>query len=221
MSAAARSGSRSPSTTPPRSPRRSPHRPRPSTSPRSTSRPSSTPRAISRRIRHHSSTMPTTATKPGTTTGATTGRATGTRATICPASGPPTRTISSRGTSPAAGRSTPPTWPHGPGPRDDYGWQQQHLGGFPERDPYASPSSHVSQHQQRQNDYRGQAPDRSGPPQHSDGPRSPYDQPRRDLSEHQPGGHNGRTGGPGSMLPAPSGAPSPLAAQPAPHDRPR
>ncbi|WP_406218940.1 chromosomal replication initiator protein DnaA [Streptomyces decoyicus] len=120
-------------------------------------------------------------------------------------------------------RHEPGGWPQhsshmagGPGPRDDYGWQQQHLGGFPERDPYASPSSHVSQHQQRQNDYRGQAPDRSGPPQHSDGPRSPYDQPRRDLSEHQPGGHNGRTGGPGSMLPAPSGAPSPLAAQPAP-----
>ncbi|MEJ8649321.1 chromosomal replication initiator protein DnaA [Streptomyces sp. MS1.AVA.3] len=120
-------------------------------------------------------------------------------------------------------RHEPGGWPQhsshmagGPGPRDDYGWQQQHLGGFPERDPYASPSSHVSQHQQRQNDYRGQAPDRGGPPQHSDGPRSPYDQPRRDLSEHQPGGHNGRTGGPGSMLPAPSGAPSPLAAQPAP-----
>ncbi|MET7798136.1 chromosomal replication initiator protein DnaA [Streptomyces decoyicus] len=120
-------------------------------------------------------------------------------------------------------RHEPGGWPQhsshmagGPGPRDDYGWQQQHLGGFPERDPYASPSSHVSQHQQRQNDYRGQAPDRSGPPQHSDGPRSPYDQPRRDLSEHQPGRHNGRTGGPGSMLPAPSGAPSPLAAQPAP-----
>ncbi|MFD3417026.1 chromosomal replication initiator protein DnaA [Streptomyces decoyicus] len=120
-------------------------------------------------------------------------------------------------------RHEPGGWPQhsshmagGPGPRDDYGWQQQHLGGFPERDPYASPSSHVSQHQQRQNDYRGQAPDRSGPPQHSDGPRSPYDQPRRDLSEHQPGGHNGRTGGPGGMLPAPSGAPSPLAAQPAP-----
>ncbi|MCZ1008768.1 chromosomal replication initiator protein DnaA [Streptomyces lydicus] len=119
-------------------------------------------------------------------------------------------------------RHEPGGWPQhssgmagGPGPRDDYGWQQQHLGGYPERDPYASPSSHVPQHQQRQNDYRGQAPDRSGPPQHSDA-RSPYDQPRRDLSEHQPGGHNGRSGGPGAVLPAPSGAPSPLAAQPAP-----
>ncbi|MFD5733614.1 chromosomal replication initiator protein DnaA [Streptomyces sioyaensis] len=123
-------------------------------------------------------------------------------------------------------RHEPGGWPQhspmagGPGPRDDYGWQQQHLGGYPDRDPYASPSSHVAQHQQRQNDYRGQTPDRGGPSQHSDDPRSRYDQPRRDLSEHQPGGHNGRSGipgsGPGAVLPAPSGAPSPLAAQPAP-----
>ncbi|TXC97839.1 chromosomal replication initiator protein DnaA [Streptomyces sp. ISID311] len=122
-------------------------------------------------------------------------------------------------------RHEPGGWPQrspmggGPGPRDDYGWQQ-HLGGYPDRDPYASPSSHVAQHQQRQNDYRGQAPDRGGPSQHSDDPRSRYDQPRRDLSEHQPGGHSGRSGipgsGPGAVLPAPSGAPSPLAAQPAP-----
>ncbi|MFI9077999.1 chromosomal replication initiator protein DnaA [Streptomyces sioyaensis] len=123
-------------------------------------------------------------------------------------------------------RHEPGGWPQhspmagGPGPRDDYGWQQQHLGGYPERDPYASPSSHVAQHQQRQNDYRGQTPDRGGPSQHSDDPRSRYDQPRRDPSEHQPGGHSGRSGipgsGPGAVLPAPSGAPSPLAAQPAP-----
>ncbi|MFH8567644.1 chromosomal replication initiator protein DnaA [Streptomyces sp. NPDC017993] len=119
-------------------------------------------------------------------------------------------------------RHEPGSWPQhssgmGGGPRDDYGgWQQQRLGGFPERDPYASPPPSHIQHQQHQsqNDYRSQGPDRSGPPQHSDGPRSPYDQPRRDLSEHQ--GHNGRPGGPGSGLPAPSGAPSPLAAQPAP-----
>ncbi|MFI1157206.1 chromosomal replication initiator protein DnaA [Streptomyces sioyaensis] len=123
-------------------------------------------------------------------------------------------------------RHEPGGWPQhstmagGPGPRDDYGWQQQHLGGYPDRDPYASPSSHVSQHQQRQNDYRGQTPDRGGPSQHSDDPRSRYDQPRRDLSEHQSGGHSGRSGipgsGPGAVLPASSGAPSPLAAQPAP-----
>ncbi|MEU2788636.1 chromosomal replication initiator protein DnaA [Streptomyces sp. NPDC007100] len=108
----------------------------------------------------------------------------------------------------------------GPGPREDYGWQQQRLGGFPERDPYATPPpSHVQQHSQRsQNDYRSPAPEHSGPPQHqhSEG-RSPYEQQppqRRDLSEHQPPAHI-QNPGPGGMT-APSGAPSPLAAQPAP-----
>ncbi|MFI5616048.1 chromosomal replication initiator protein DnaA [Streptomyces sp. NPDC051567] len=35
-------------------------------------------------------------------------------------------------------RSEPGGWPRG-GQQDDYGWQQPRLGGFPERDPYASP----------------------------------------------------------------------------------
>ncbi|MFI0785506.1 chromosomal replication initiator protein DnaA [Streptomyces lydicus] len=122
-------------------------------------------------------------------------------------------------------RHEPGSWPQhpgtmsgGPGPREDYGWQQQHLGGFPDRDASADqwrePYGSRPQHQQPQGDYRAQGPDRSGPPQHSDGGR-PYDQQRRDLAEHQPGGHNGRSG-PGAVLPAPSGAPGPLAAQPAP-----
>ncbi|MGW8395376.1 chromosomal replication initiator protein DnaA [Streptomyces lydicus] len=121
-------------------------------------------------------------------------------------------------------RHEPGSWPQhsgtmagGPGPREDYGWQQQHLGGFPDRDTSADqwrePYGSRPQHQQPQGDYRAQGPDRSGPPQHSDGGRPPYDQQRRDLADHQPGGHNGRSG-PG--LPAPSGAPGPLAAQPAP-----
>ncbi len=35
-------------------------------------------------------------------------------------------------------RPEPGTWPRG-GQQDDYSWQQPRLGGFPERDPYASP----------------------------------------------------------------------------------
>ncbi|MGW0389378.1 chromosomal replication initiator protein DnaA [Streptomyces sp. NPDC003042] len=35
-------------------------------------------------------------------------------------------------------RPEPGAWPRG-GQQDEYGWQQQRLGGFPERDPYASP----------------------------------------------------------------------------------
>ncbi|MFD7662523.1 chromosomal replication initiator protein DnaA [Streptomyces sp. NPDC059788] len=127
-------------------------------------------------------------------------------------------------------RHEPGAWPQhsgmsgqaAPGPREDYGWQQQHLGGFPERDPYATPPpAHVQQHQhsqRSQNDYRAPAPERPGRPQHqhSEG-RSPYEQQppqRRDLAEHQPPAHI-QNPGPGG-LPAPSGAPGPLAAQPAP-----
>ncbi|MFF7703439.1 chromosomal replication initiator protein DnaA [Streptomyces lydicus] len=123
-------------------------------------------------------------------------------------------------------RHEPGSWPQhsgtmagGPGPREDYGWQQQHLGGFPDRDTSADqwrePYGSRPQHQQPQGDYRAQGRDRGGPPQHSDGGRPPYEQQRRDLADHQPGGHNGRSG-PGAALPAPSGAPGPLAAQPAP-----
>ncbi|MFJ5806945.1 chromosomal replication initiator protein DnaA [Streptomyces sp. NBC_01426] len=35
-------------------------------------------------------------------------------------------------------RPEPGAWPRG-GQQDDYGWQQPRLGGFPDRDPYASP----------------------------------------------------------------------------------
>lgn len=103
-------------------------------------------------------------------------------------------------------RPEPGAWPrHG---QDDYGWQQQRLG-FPERDPYASPSQ----------DYRPQSMDR--PPyeqqrQDYDQPRSDYDQrpERRDLQDPSSGGgplHRG-----GSSLPSSGGAPGPLAAKPAP-----
>ncbi|MDX2760154.1 chromosomal replication initiator protein DnaA [Streptomyces europaeiscabiei] len=107
-------------------------------------------------------------------------------------------------------RPEPGAWPRPP--QDDYGWQQQRLG-FPERDPYASPSS----------DYRSQSMDR--PPY--DQQRSEYDQPRGDydrlggdsdyprqnrrgLPEQSPGSGHVHRGGPASS------APGPLAAQPAP-----
>lgn len=116
-------------------------------------------------------------------------------------------------------RPDPGAWPRPS--QDDYGWQQQRLG-FPDRDPYASPSQ----------DYRQQPPDRSPyDQQRSDyeQQRSGYDQPRSDYDQRpdrrdrrpeppsQPGtGHVHRGGPVGSNLPASSGAPGPLAAQPAP-----
>ncbi|CAM5599825.1 Chromosomal replication initiator protein DnaA OS=Streptomyces alboniger OX=132473 GN=dnaA PE=3 SV=1 [Streptomyces alboniger] len=111
-------------------------------------------------------------------------------------------------------RPGPGAWPqHQQHQQSDYGWQQPRLG-FPDRDPYANPV------QQPQRDYRGQ-------PSHE---RSPYEQQREpqdrrdrhDMSEpsgdHRGGGHGGHgvhRGGPVGPTSS-SGAPGPLAAQPAP-----
>ncbi|MCL6734350.1 chromosomal replication initiator protein DnaA [Streptomyces neyagawaensis] len=105
-------------------------------------------------------------------------------------------------------RPEPGAWPRPS--QDDYGWQQQRLG-FPERDPYASPSS----------DYRSQSMERPPYDQRPeyDSPRGDYDRPgvdydqrpdRRELPEPSPGGPGAHRGGPVG------GAPGPLAAQPAP-----
>ncbi|MFS8203159.1 chromosomal replication initiator protein DnaA (plasmid) [Streptomyces sp. CWNU-52B] len=109
----------------------------------------------------------------------------------------------------------PGAWPRPP--QDDYGWQQQRLG-FPDRDPYASPPRDYRQQPGRspyepRSDYDQQRPDYDQ--------RSDYDQrqDRRERSEPpSPSamGHVHRGGPVGSSLPASSGAPGPLAAQPAP-----
>jgi chromosomal replication initiator protein len=115
-------------------------------------------------------------------------------------------------------RPEPGAWPR---PQDDYGWQQQRLG-FPERDPYASPAP----------DYRTPSLDR--PPYEQqrpeyDAPRGDYDQARPDHEQQRPDygqrrelpeqpagtGHVHRGGPVGPHLPT-TGAPGPLAAQPAP-----
>ncbi|WP_155057157.1 chromosomal replication initiator protein DnaA [Streptomyces blattellae] len=133
-------------------------------------------------------------------------------------------------------RPEPGAWPRGS--QDDYGWQQQRLG-FPDRDPYASPSqdsyrpqdSYGSQesyspppqdaYRQPAQDYRPQSMERpSYDTQRSDyeQSRSDYDQRdvRRELPEPPSGAGHVHRGGPvGPTLPT-TGAPGPLAAQPAP-----
>lgn len=107
-------------------------------------------------------------------------------------------------------RPEPGAWPRSS--QGDYGWQQQRLG-FPERDPYASPSP----------DYRSQTRERPPYDQQRadyDQPRGDYDRPggdsdyprpdRRELPEPPPGSGHVHRGGPASS------APGPLAAQPAP-----
>lgn len=119
-------------------------------------------------------------------------------------------------------RPGPGGWPR---PRDDYGWQQPRLGGFPESDPYGSQhtSSGYDQQpydQQPRGDYRGPGAERPGPggpgPGGPGGPgpgleRPPYEQQRHDL----PDPLERARGGP-PVLPSQTGAPGPLAAQPAP-----
>ncbi|CAM5497010.1 Chromosomal replication initiator protein DnaA OS=Streptomyces aurantiogriseus OX=66870 GN=dnaA PE=3 SV=1 [Streptomyces aurantiogriseus] len=127
-------------------------------------------------------------------------------------------------------RPEPGAWPRPT--QDEYGWQQQRLG-FPERDPYASPSQDTYGGPSGQDaygsppqDYRPQAMDRpSYDPSPYDPKRSDYepsrpeydqrDPARRDLPEPSAGGppHRGGPGGPGQPG---TGAPGPLGAQPAP-----
>ncbi|MGW0825437.1 chromosomal replication initiator protein DnaA [Streptomyces sp. NPDC002845] len=120
-------------------------------------------------------------------------------------------------------RPEPGAWPRPS--QDDYGWQQQRLG-FPERDPYASPSSDYrpqsmerpSYEQQRQEYDSSRADYDQGRADYDQG-RGDYDQrpDRRELPEPSAGSGHVHRGGPvGSTLPASSGAPGPLAAQPAP-----
>lgn len=161
-------------------------------------------------------------------------------------------------------RPEPGAWPRPQ--QDEYSWQQQRLG-FPERDPYATPSSQdygQDGYGQPQQDYRPQPMDRppyegprgdydsprgdydgkrseyEGKRSEYDGPRGDYDtkrpdydKPRGDYDQGRPDydqrdarrelpepgtGHGPvHRGGPvGAALPASSGAPGPLAAQPAP-----
>ncbi|MFF5567740.1 chromosomal replication initiator protein DnaA [Streptomyces sp. NPDC012623] len=96
-------------------------------------------------------------------------------------------------------RQDPGAWPR---TQEDLSWQQPRLGGYQDRDPYAT-----AHPQQPQHDYRQ--------PQGQD--RSPYE---RHAERHDP--HDGqeppapRHGGGQSVGRARSGAPGPLGAQPAP-----
>ncbi|MGW3951808.1 chromosomal replication initiator protein DnaA [Streptomyces sp. NPDC004752] len=134
-------------------------------------------------------------------------------------------------------RPEPGAWPR-PG-QDEYGWQQPRLG-FPERDPYASPSQNSYGSPTRDayaspdsytsgqdaygaaQDYRPQGMERPSYEQQRsayEGARSDYrqrDPARRELSEPSAGSGQVHRGGPmGPNLPT-TGAPGPLAAQPAP-----
>ncbi|SER92470.1 chromosomal replication initiator protein DnaA [Streptomyces sp. yr375] len=132
-------------------------------------------------------------------------------------------------------RPEPGGWPRPQ--QDEYGWQQQRLG-FPERDPYASPSSQDSYGPNSQGPYGTSSQDSYGPPSQDYRPQSmerppydpsPYEQKRaeyeasrsdydqrdggrRDLSDPSAGPghpHRGGPGGPGSAGGQSSAKPGP------------
>ncbi|MGW0913085.1 chromosomal replication initiator protein DnaA [Streptomyces sp. NPDC002784] len=85
-------------------------------------------------------------------------------------------------------RPEPGAWPRPQ--QDEYSWQQQRLG-FPERDPYASPSqdSYGQDGYGQQQDYRPQSMDRppyDGQRSEYEGQRSDYDGQRSDYNKPRP-----------------------------------
>ncbi|MBV7698859.1 chromosomal replication initiator protein DnaA [Streptomyces sp. TRM70350] len=122
-------------------------------------------------------------------------------------------------------RPEPGAWPRSS--QDEYSWQQPRLG-FPERDPYATPSqeSYGSQdaygspsrdsYGSPAQEYRAQGYDQQR--SEYEPSRGDYDQrdARRELPEPSVGGGQVHRGPVGATLPVSSGAPGPLAAQPAP-----
>ncbi|MCM2578482.1 chromosomal replication initiator protein DnaA [Streptomyces sp. MTZ3.1] len=114
-------------------------------------------------------------------------------------------------------RSGADAWPGSPpgrgGPglherHDEYYWQQQGRDGYRERTSYTGPRNEAQQDHppmQRHHDASQGYPRPSG--------RAPYEQHRPGIPEQQASGSHGGRSGPQS---APSGAPGPLAAQPAP-----
>lgn len=138
-------------------------------------------------------------------------------------------------------RPEPGAWPR-PG-QDEYGWQQPRLG-FPERDPYASPSSQDgygsgpdaygspaqdyrpqgmdrSPYEQQRGDYDGPRADYEPSRPDYDSPRADYDPSRTEYDQREPVRRElpeppVHRGGPGRPDVPSTGAPGPLAAQPAP-----
>ncbi|WP_405536344.1 chromosomal replication initiator protein DnaA [Streptomyces sp. NBC_00075] len=123
-------------------------------------------------------------------------------------------------------RPEPGAWPRTS--QDDYGWQQPRLG-FPERDPYASPSSDYrpqpprdrSPYEQQRSEYEQQQSEYGQQRNDYEQQRSEYEQRdnRRDLPESPSGGghpHRGGPGGPGGSMRPGGGAPGPSASRQSP-----
>ncbi|MFF3373475.1 chromosomal replication initiator protein DnaA [Streptomyces sp. NPDC002680] len=123
-------------------------------------------------------------------------------------------------------RPEPGAWPRTS--QDDYGWQQPRLG-FPERDPYASPSSDYrpqpprdrSPYEQQRSEYEQQQSEYGQQRNDYEQQRSEYEQRdnRRDLPESPSGGghaHRSGPGGPGGSMRPGGGGPGSSASRQTP-----
>ncbi|WP_105970236.1 chromosomal replication initiator protein DnaA [Streptomyces geranii] len=120
-------------------------------------------------------------------------------------------------------RPEPGAWPRTT--QDDYGWQQPRLG-FPDRDPYASPSSdYRPQPPRERSPYEQQRPEYEQQQSEYGQQRNGYEQQRaeyegrdgrRDLTDSPSGGGHAHRGGPGGSGRPGGGAPGSSASRQSP-----
>ncbi|EFL16284.1 chromosomal replication initiator protein DnaA [Streptomyces sp. C] len=102
-------------------------------------------------------------------------------------------------------RQEPGSWPRGG--QDEYGWQQQRLGGFPERDPYATPQpGYLQQPEPGGYDQGGYESSSSYEPQKYEPQK--YDSPSYEPQPYEPQGYEPQQYEQPSPRPAP-GRPTP------------
>ncbi|ATZ25672.1 chromosomal replication initiator protein DnaA [Streptomyces lavendulae] len=102
-------------------------------------------------------------------------------------------------------RPEPGAWPRG-GQQDDYGWQQPRLGGFPERDPYASPQPGYLQ-QQEPGGYEQNSYDQ-GSYEQQQYEQSPYESQKYEQQKYEQQQYEQPAPRPAPGRPAPPPAPS-------------
>lgn len=105
-------------------------------------------------------------------------------------------------------RPEPGAWPRG-GQQDDYGWQQPRLGGFPERDPYASPQpGYLQQSEPSSYDQGSYEPQKYGEQKYEQQSRQQYEsQQQRQSHQYEQQQYEQPAPRPAPSRPAPS-APS-------------
>ncbi|MDJ0380863.1 chromosomal replication initiator protein DnaA [Streptomyces sp. G-G2] len=93
-------------------------------------------------------------------------------------------------------RPEPGSWPRGGQQQDEYGWQQPRLGGYPERDPYASPQPGYLQQPESQ----GYDPSYDQQQQYEQSRQQGYEQQQYEQPAPRPAPGRTGPGGPGGQI---------------------